>query len=127
MKPNGLEIFNAYLERQDDKLKPGLVALRELILSIVPDAEESFSYQVHCFKHIYMLVGIGITKESCSLYTMSPPLIKKMKEELIGYKASGATIHFRPGEILPVDLIKKIVLTRIDENEVLAISRGKKK
>ncbi|MCR8557992.1 DUF1801 domain-containing protein [Mucilaginibacter sp. BJC16-A38] len=127
MKPNGLEIFNAYLERQDDKLKPGLVALRELILSIVPDAEESFSYQVHCFKHIYMLVGIGVTKESCSLYTMSPPLIKKMKEELKGYKASGATIHFKPDDHLPVNLIAKIVLNRIQENEALALGRGKKK
>jgi uncharacterized protein YdhG (YjbR/CyaY superfamily) len=120
-------IFNTYLNRQDDLFKPGLIELRRLILSIIPNTEETFSYQVHCFKHIYMLVGIGVTKDSCSLYTMSPPLVKSMKDELKGFKASGATIHFKPGEPLPTNLITKIILARIHENELLALSRGKKK
>ena len=127
MEPAGQSIFNTYLNRQDDLFKPGLIALRQLILSIIPNAEETFSYQVHCFKHVYMLVGIGVTKDFCSLYTMSPPLVKSMKDELKSYKASGATIHFKPGEPLPADLITKIVLARIRENELLALSRGKKK
>src|ERR1700712_4992367 len=113
MKPAGQQIFDDYLVRQDEQFKPCLVKLRELILSVVPNAEESFSYQAHCFKHVYMLVGIGVTKEFCSLYTMSPPLMKKMKEELKGYKVSGATIHFKPTGPLPEDIIRKIVLTRV--------------
>ncbi|MDB4922166.1 MAG: hypothetical protein JWQ54_4149 [Mucilaginibacter sp.] len=74
-----------------------------------------------------MLVGIGVTKECCSLYTMSPSLVKKMKDELKDYKAAGATIHFKPGEPLPAAIITKIILARIQENEMLALSRGKKK
>ncbi|MDB5089001.1 MAG: hypothetical protein JWR09_2995 [Mucilaginibacter sp.] len=126
METAGQIIFNTYLNRQDDLFKPGLVVLRQLILSIIPNAEETFSYQVHCFKHVYMLVGIGVTKDFCSLYTMSPPLVKSMKDELKGYKASGATIHFKPGEPLPTALITKIVLARIRKNELLALSRRKK-
>ncbi|MEO6633218.1 MAG: DUF1801 domain-containing protein [Mucilaginibacter sp.] len=126
MESNGEKIFNGYLGKQDEQFKTCLTELRRIILDIMPAAEESFSYQAHCFKHIYMLVGIGVTKDFCSLYTMSPPLVKSMKDELKGYKTSGATIHFKPGEPLPVATIAKIVLARAKENELLALSRGKK-
>ncbi|MEP6613754.1 MAG: DUF1801 domain-containing protein [Mucilaginibacter sp.] len=126
MESNGEKIFNGYLGKQDGQFKTCLTELRRIILDIMPAAEESFSYQAHCFKHIYMLVGIGVTKDFCSLYTMSPPLVKSMKDELKGYKTSGATIHFKPGEPLPVAAIAKIVLARAKENELLALSRGKK-
>jgi len=125
MTATGQQIFDDYLNKQDEQFKSCLIKLRDLILSIMPNAEESFSYQVHCFKHVYMLVGIGVTKEFCSLYTMSPPLMKKMKAELKGYKVSGATLHFNPEEPLPEDIIAKIVLTRVSDNEALAISRKK--
>jgi len=126
MKATGRQIFDGYLDQQEEKFRPCLMKLREIILAIMPNAEESFSYQAHCFKHVYMLCGIGVTKEFCSLYTMSPPLMKKMKAELKGYNVSGATIHFKPDEPLPEDAIRKIVLTRASDNEALAISRGKK-
>lgn len=126
MKASGQQIFDDYLEKLEEEFKPCLIKLREIILSIIPSTEESFSYQVHCFKHVYMLCGIGVTKCFCSFYTMSPPLMKKMKEELKGYNVSGATVHFKPDEPLPEDVIRKIVLTRVSDNEALAISRGKK-
>jgi len=126
MKVTGQQIFDDYLNKQEEQFRPCLVKLREIILSVMPDAKESFSYQAHCFKHVYMLCGIGVTKEFCSLYTMSPPLMKKMLEELKGYQVSGATIHFKLDEPLPEDIIRKIVLRRASDNEALAISRGKK-
>ncbi|WP_295792068.1 DUF1801 domain-containing protein [Mucilaginibacter sp.] len=126
MEANGQKVFDDYVVKQDEQFRPCLTELRRIILNIMPAAEESFSYQAHCFKHVYMLVGIGVTKEFCSLYTMSPPLVKSMKDELKDYKASGATIHFKPGEPLPVAIITKIVLARAKENELLALSRGKK-
>jgi uncharacterized protein YdhG (YjbR/CyaY superfamily) len=92
----------------------------------VPDAEETFSYQVHCFKHTYMLVGIGTTKQYCSLYTMSSKLVKQIKNELAGCKISGMTLHFSPDEPLPVEIITRIVLARVQENEMLAMMRKKK-
>lgn len=127
MKPTGQQIFDDYLSKQEEEFRPCLIKLRDIILSVMPSAEESFSYKAHCFKHVYMLCGIGVTKEFCSLYTMSPPLMKKIKGELKGYQVSGATIHFKPDEPLPEAIIRKIVLTRADDNEALAISRGKEK
>jgi uncharacterized protein YdhG (YjbR/CyaY superfamily) len=117
--------FSDFLATLEPQFRPCLTQLRELIISIVPDAEETFSYQVHCFKYIYMLVGIGTTKQYCSLYTMSSKLVKQIKSELKGYKISGMTLHFNPDEPLPVDIITRIVLARVQENEVIAMSKKK--
>jgi uncharacterized protein YdhG (YjbR/CyaY superfamily) len=119
--------FNDYLLTQPAEFRPCLTELRSLIKSITPNAEEVFSYQVHCFKHLYMLVGIGATKEHCSLYTMSSKLVKQIKDELKGYKISGMTLHFKPGEPLPVDIITRIVLLRLQENEAIAMAKKKNK
>ena len=98
--------------------------MREITRTAAPKAIEAISYQVPVFKHIYMLVGLGMNKSYCSLYVMSPGLVKSLKNELKDIKVSGATLHFRPGEALPVALIKKIVRARIKENEARAASRA---
>jgi len=119
--------FNDYLLTQPVEFRSCLTEMRNLVKSIVPNAEEVFSYQVHCFKQIYMLVGIGTTREYCSLYTMSSKLMKQIKGELKGYKISGMTLHFKPDELLPVDIITRIVLLRLQENEAIAIGKKKNK
>ena len=115
--------IDEYIATQPDDFRPALYELRAIIKSLVPGATESISYQVPCFKHHYMLVGIGVNKNFCSLYTMSPPLVKKLKDELKGVKVSGATIHFTPDESLPVELIKRIVTLRMQENELKAMTK----
>jgi len=110
-----------YIAMQPAEFQPGLNELRAIVKGLVPQATESISYQVPCFKYHYMLVGIGVNKNFVSLYTMSPPLVKKMKDELKGVKVSGATIHFAPGEPLPVKLVESIVKARVKENEAKAM------
>jgi uncharacterized protein YdhG (YjbR/CyaY superfamily) len=120
--------FSSFLSTQEAQFRPCLSALHQLIRSVVPpDTEETFSYQVHCFKYIYMLVGIGTSKKYCSLYTMSSGLVKKMKNELAACKISGMTLHFNPDEPLPTEIITRIVLARMQENEALAMKRKKAK
>ena len=126
-KPTKPYEFNDYLLTQPAEFRSCLTELRDLIKSITPNAGEVFSYQVHCFKQIYMLVGIGATKEYCSLYTMSSKLVKQIKDELKGYKMSGMTLHFKPNEPLPIDIITRIVLLRLQENEAIAMAKKKPK
>ena len=113
--------IDEYIALQPDEFKPMLHELRTIIKSIVPQATESISYMVPCFKYHYMLVGIGVTQKYCSLYPMSTGLTKKLKDELKGVKVSGTTLHFKPDEPLPVDLIKRIVTLRMQENEQKAM------
>ena len=106
-----------YIAMQGDEYKPMLEKMRSTIKSVVPKAEESISYMIPGFKYIYMLVGIGVNKKYCSFYTMSPSLVKSMKDDLKGVKVSGATLHFSPDEKLPIALLKKIIKARMTENE----------
>ena len=119
------DLFTAYILSQEPRFRLCLTDLYLLIKSNIPSAEETFSYQVHCFKDTHMLVGIGANKQYCSLYTMSSTFVKQIKNELAGCKVSGMTIHFKPEEALPVELIARIVLARVQENELLALKRKK--
>ena len=125
MKYNIVQVntTDEYIALQPRQFRAGLNELRAIILSVVPQAVESISYQVPCFKYHYMLVGIGVNKSAVSFYTMSPPLVKQLKEELKGVKTSGATLHFPPLKPLPVALIKKIVQLRAQQNELMALSK----
>ena len=116
-----------YIAQQPEAFKLTLEELRHIILTTVPQATESISYQLPCYKYHYMLVGIGVNKKYCSFYTMSPGLVKSMQDDLKGVKVSGSTLHFVPGEPLPVELIKKIIAERMIQNEVLALSKKSKK
>jgi uncharacterized protein YdhG (YjbR/CyaY superfamily) len=112
-----------YIAQQPAEFRATLEEMRSIILATVPLVTESISYQIPCYKYLYMLVGIGVNKKYCSFYVMSPGLVKTMKDELKDVKVSGSTLHFKPNEMLPVDLIRKIILTRASQNEILAQSK----
>jgi uncharacterized protein YdhG (YjbR/CyaY superfamily) len=119
------QTIDEYITMQPEAFQPRLHELRTIIKSIAPQAKELISYQVPAFKLHYMLVGFGINKRFCSLYPMSTSINQKMADELKGIKISGTTLHFAPDQPLPIDLIKKIVLTRMQENEIKALSKKK--
>mgnify|MGYP001553776262 CR=1 FL=1 len=117
------QTIDEYIAMQPEQFKSGLHELRSIIKSLVPGAEEMISYQVPCFKYHYMLVGIGVNKKYLSLYPMSSALTKNIGDELKGIKISGTTLHFLPGEPLPKVLIEKIVMARMQENELKATAK----
>lgn len=114
---------DAYIASQPQPVRETIEKIRALVWSIVPDAKEVISYQVICYKYHYMLVGIGVTRDYCSFYVMSPGLVKQMKEELKEVKVSGSTLHFMSGQPLPEELIRKIVIARMMENQVRAFRK----
>lgn len=115
--------IDEYIAMQPENFRGTLEEIRDIIRTIAPEATEMISYQVPAFKWHNMLVGFGVNKKFCSLYPMSNSINQKMVEDLKGQKVSGTTLHFVPGAPLPVDLIKKIVLTRKLENEEKASSK----
>ena len=126
MKQSSIETVDEYINSQAAPFKKTLTELRELILSVAPEAKEMISYRVPCFKYHYMLVGIGVNKKFCSLYAMNTALQKELKEDLKGLRISGSTIHFIPGEPLPKNLIKKIVRFKKKQNEERVMKKEKK-
>lgn len=108
-----------FITRQPEAYQQTLQELRAIILSVIPKAEEKISYQIPCFRYQNAaVVSLNANKKFCSLILMSPPLAAKMADELKALKMSGTTMHFFPGQPLPAELIKKVVLARVQENEL---------
>jgi len=122
---NKISSVDDYLNELPDDIYSALENIRQIIKFLVPDAEETISYQVPSYKHKGMLVGFGASKDHCSFFVMSSTLLKDFEEDIKDFDTSTGTIRFTPDKPIPNDLITRIVMARLAENE--AKERSKKK
>lgn len=106
------EEIEAYLKDLPLEQKKALEALRTFIKTLYPEATERVSYGIPIFRLEKDFVGISAQKNHCAIHTMSPALAAKLKPELIGFKVSGATVHFQPEKPIPDELISLILRSR---------------
>jgi uncharacterized protein YdhG (YjbR/CyaY superfamily) len=112
---NEATTVDEYLADLPQNKKKTLQKIRSIIYSTIPEAKERIAYKICVFSVKKDLVGFASQKNYLSFYTMSPPLVKKMKVDLKNFKLSGAAIHFSPREPLPKSLIQKILKDRLKE------------
>ena|SRR5256714_3031239 len=115
-----------YLAALPEEARATLEKLRKTIKAVAPRATEVISYQMPMYKHHGMLVGFAAFKDHCSFFPGAKP-IAIHKDELKAYKTSKGTIRFPIGKPLPAALVKKLVKTRIAENEKRAAEKEKKR
>ena len=106
-----------YLAGQPEETRAVLQEVRQAIHGAAPTIEEVLSYQIPNFRYKGALVSFGVAKDHISFYVMSNLAMETLKEDLAGYKVSGTSIHFTVDTPLPASLIKKIVTTRVKEND----------
>src|SRR5574341_369787 len=88
--------IDGYLSKLPADQRRALRSLREIVLSVMPDAEEVISYGVAMFKHKGKgVIAMSAKKDYCSLHLMSPPLARAMEKDLKKY-LKGVTLHFTP-------------------------------
>ena len=113
-----------YLSRLPADSRAALEKLRKTIKSIVPNAVEVISYGIPTFKYQdRMLVSYAAFAEHCSFFPGAAP-IAAHQSDLKGYQTSKGTIRFPVDKTLPATLVKKLVKTRIAENERNAARRA---
>jgi uncharacterized protein YdhG (YjbR/CyaY superfamily) len=109
--------IDEYLATLSDDQRAALQKLRRAIRAAAPKAEEGISYGIPAFRlNGRFLVGFGPAANHCSFYPGSYP-IEVCKAELKRYGTSKGTIRFQPDRPLPVALVRKLVRTRVAENE----------
>ena len=121
-----INTVNDYLNMLPDNIYLPLENIRQIIKSLVPDAEETISYMIPAYKHKGMLVGFGASKKYCSFFVMNSTLLKEFEEDLKGFDTTSGTIHFTPEKPIPNELITRIIMARIAENEANAENKNKK-
>ena len=112
-KPKTIDDYLAGLPA--DK-RAALEKLRKTIRAAVPDAEECISYQIPAFRQNGVLVGFGATANHCAFFLFNSTTVAAHKEDLKGYDTSKGTIRFQPERPLPAALVRKLVKTRLAEN-----------
>jgi uncharacterized protein YdhG (YjbR/CyaY superfamily) len=109
--------IDEYLAALSEDKRAALEKLRKTIRAAAPKAEECISYQLPAFRQNGMLVAFGATANHCAFYLMSSNTVEEHREELKKYDTSKGTIRFQADKPLPVALIRKLVKSRIAENE----------
>lgn len=108
--------IDAYLAKVPEPYRSTLEALRALIKSADPGAEEAMVYGVPGFRHDGALVCYAAFKAHCGFYPMDPALMDSLAAELAGFRTSKGTIQFTPDKPLPVALVRRIVKARVAQN-----------
>ena len=127
MKKTGLKSAPArdvdeYLAGVPKEARAVLKKLRQTIKAAAPMASEVISYQMPVYKHHGMVIGFAAFKDHCSIFP-GAVVMDAHKEELKRYSTSKGTIRFPVNHPLPATLVKKLVQTRIKENEERAAKR----
>ena len=115
-----------YLAAVPKEARATLEKLRTTIKAAAPKATEGISYQMPMYKQQGMLVGFAAFKDHCSLFP-GAKAVATYKDELKAYETSKGTIRFPIGKPPPAALVKKLIKTRIAENEKRAAEREKKR
>ncbi len=102
-----------YVESQPEDTRTTLRGLRAIILKTVPDATESFNYQIPAYALVkggkrdkqIMIAGY---KAFAGLYT-GTGILDHFSKELAGYRVGKASVQFPNNRPLPESLIVEII------------------
>lgn len=107
--------IDEYIQTFPGHIQEKLNNLREVIRELAPQAQEKISYQMPTFYLNGNLVHFAAFKKHIGFYPTSSG-IEAFASELTKYKYSKGAVQFPLEEPLPIDLIKKIVSFRVEEN-----------
>jgi len=116
-KSGAPQSVDEYLAGVPEPARSTLKNMRVAIRSALPsDATETISYKIPAFKRKNILVWFAAFSYHCSLFPTAS-VIEEFKDELKGFSTSKGTIHFPVDKPLPTALIKKIVKSRVKQDD----------
>ncbi len=116
--------IDEYIARFPPAVQTILQAIRQTIHEAAPDAQETISYQMPTFTLHGNLVHFAAFKQHIGFYPV-PSGIDAFKDELAAYKQGKGSVQFPLDQPMPYDLIRRIVVFRVQENLAKAAAKGK--
>ncbi len=114
-----------YFSALPEKTKGILEELRQIIKKAAPQAQECISYNMPAFKQNGILVYYAAFQNHVSLFSTGSAILA-FQEELSTYKTSKGTVQLPIEKGIPIDLVKRIVEFRVNENLGKARKKDKK-
>jgi uncharacterized protein YdhG (YjbR/CyaY superfamily) len=110
------EEITSYLDALDEPKRTTLQKLREIILDVIPEAEQGLSYKVPAFKlHGKVVAGFAAFQNHLSYLPFSGSVFPELKEDLVAYSTSKGALRFAIDEPLPKELVEKLIKVRISQ------------
>ncbi|MDY0287198.1 MAG: DUF1801 domain-containing protein [Sphaerochaeta sp.] len=106
---------DAYIAQFPQEQQSRLTALRSLIHETVPAVRETIKYAMPTFLYGGDLIYIAGAKAHTGVYPM-PSGVSHFATELFSYHTSKGAIQFPLDRSLPLELIRRIILFRVEEN-----------
>src|SRR6478609_11222669 len=102
-----------YLAKVKGPKRAALDELRQLLRTLLPQAEECISYGLPAFRvDGEVVAGFAATAKGCSYYPFSGSTLKTLASELSGYSQTAGALHFTPEQTLPRALVRKLLKAR---------------
>jgi uncharacterized protein YdhG (YjbR/CyaY superfamily) len=103
-----------------------LQQVRKTIRDAAPEAEETIKYQMPTFMLNGNLVYFAAFKKHIGFYPI-PSGIEAFKDELARYAQGKGSVRFPLDQPMPLDLIRRIVKWRVQENLERAVAKSRKR
>ncbi|MDF2906130.1 MAG: hypothetical protein K0R34_1451 [Herbinix sp.] len=111
---NEFKTIDEYIATFQPEVQTILNNIREIIREVVPEATEKISYQMPTFYLDGNLVHFAAFQKHIGFYP-TPSGIDAFQEELSKYKGAKGSVQFPLNQPIPYDLIRRIVLYRLEE------------
>ena len=116
---SGRDEVDAYLASVEDPDHfAALAELRAYLRTLLPDAEESMSYGMPCFKvktkkGPKAVIGYAAFAKHCSLFPHDGTLLDDFADRLTDFNGTKSGVHFTRDHPLPDELIADIVAAKL--------------
>ena len=108
------EEVEAYLAALAEPGQSTLRALRQIIVEILPEAEECISYGMPAFRFRgKVIAGFAAFKNHLSYFPHSGSVIPLLHDDVAGYATSKGTLQFPIDRPLPKALVEKLLAVRL--------------
>lgn len=105
-----------YLGTLDVASSAAFDQIRNVTLTVAPDAEQGTSYGMAALRYRQKpLLGFRAAKGHLSIFPFSPAAIEAVLERLAGFDVSKGTIRFTPAALPPDDVIRDLIRHRLGE------------
>jgi uncharacterized protein YdhG (YjbR/CyaY superfamily) len=104
--------IGAYIAAFPAPVRTRLRAIRSLLASLLPDAQQKISYGMPTFVHGRVRIHFAAFSQHIGLYP-GPAVLDAVNDDLAGLRTSKGTVQFDLAQPLPLDLIAKIVQRQI--------------
>jgi uncharacterized protein YdhG (YjbR/CyaY superfamily) len=110
-----------YLAELAPEQRAALGRVREIVTSLVPDAEEGKSYGMPAFISAGRpLLGFRAAKTHLSIFPFSPAAIESVKDRLDGFDLAKGTIRFTADHPVPEAILADVIHFR--QREIMTMS-----